>query len=111
MEQLAIWDPAVILFGPDSIYDTVGSGCGLRRPVRRQERLLLQGARHAVELAEQPADGEPGAGHAVAAAPAVPRAVRQRPVQDGRRLLKTFYGYDLSESEFNEIAANAQPKA
>lgn len=24
---------------------------------------------------------------------------------------KTFYGYDLSESEFNEIAANAQPKA
>ena len=25
MEQLAIWDPAVILFGPDSIYDTVGS--------------------------------------------------------------------------------------
>ena len=24
---------------------------------------------------------------------------------------KTFYGYDLSESEFNEIAANARPKA
>ena len=24
---------------------------------------------------------------------------------------KTFYGYDLSEAEFDEIAANAQPKA
>ncbi len=24
---------------------------------------------------------------------------------------KTFYGYDLSESEFDEIASNAQPKA
>ena len=37
---------------------------------------LLRGAHHAVELAQQPADGEPGAGHAVAAAPSVPRSVR-----------------------------------
>ena len=76
MEQLALWNPELILFAEGSIYDTVGDDAAFADLDARQEQRLLRGAHHAVELAQQPADGEPGAGHAVAAAPSVPRSVR-----------------------------------
>ena len=111
MEQLAIWDPAVILFGPDSIYDTVGSDAAVRRPVRRQERLLLQGARHAVELLNSPPTVNQVLGMQWLPRLLYPEQYDNDLHKTVAGYFKTFYGYDLSESEFNEIAANAQPKA
>ena len=64
-----------------------------------------------MELAEQPADGEPGAGHAVLPRLLYPEQYDNDLYKTVAGYFKTFYGYDLSESEFNEIAANAQPKA
>ena len=83
MEQLAIWDPAVILFGPDSIYDTVGSDAAFA-----DLSAVKNGSYYKV--------------------PGTPWNWLYKTVAG---YFKTFYGYDLSESEFNEIAANAQPKA
>lgn len=85
MEQLAIWDPAVILFGPDSIYDTVGSDAAFAdlSAVKNGSYYKVPGTPW--NWLNSPPTVNQVAGHAVAAAPAVPRAVRQRPVQDGRQ--------------------------
>ena len=111
MEQLAIWDPAVILFGPDSIYDTVGSDAAFA-----DLSAVKNGSYYKVPGTPWNWLNSPPTVNQVLGMQWLPRLLY--PEQYDNDLyktvagyFKTFYGYDLSESEFNEIAANAQPKA
>lgn len=72
LEQIALWNPDLIVFQTGSIYDTVGDDPAWAGLAAHRLRQLLPGAQRALLLAEQPADGEPAHGPAVAAAPAVP---------------------------------------
>ena len=111
MEQLAIWDPAVILFGPDSIYDTVGSDAAFA-----DLSAIKNGSYYKVPGTPWNWLNSPPTVNQVLGMQWLPRLLY--PEQYDNDLyktvagyFKTFYGYDLSESEFNEIAANARPKA
>ena len=111
MEQLAIWDPAVILFDPDSIYDTVGSDAAFA-----DLSAIKNGSYYKVPGTPWNWLNSPPTVNQVLGMQWLPRLLY--PEQYDNDLyktvagyFKTFYGYDLSESEFNEIAANARPKA
>ena len=111
MEQLAIWDPAVILFGPDSIYDTVGSDAAFA-----DLSAVKNGSYYKVPGTPWNWLNSPPTVNQVLGMQWLPRLLYPEQYDNDLHktvagYFKTFYGYDLSESEFNEIAANAQPKA
>ncbi len=111
MEQLAIWDPAVILFGPDSIYDTVGSDAAFA-----DLSAVKNGYYYKVPGTPWNWLNSPPTVNQVLGMQWLPRLLYPEQYDNDLHktvagYFKTFYGYDLSESEFNEIAANAQPKA
>lgn len=110
MEQLAIWNPQVILFAEDSIYDTVGSNTTFA-----DLDAVKSGAYYEVPNTPWNWLNNPPTVNQVLGMQWLPRLLY--PDQYGDDMyetvasyFKTFYGYDLSESEFKEIAANGLPK-
>ena len=111
LEQVSLWDPELILFQEGSIYDTVGSD-----PAWADLSAVKSGNYYEVPGAPWCWLNNPPTVNQVLGMQWLPRLLY--PEQYDNDLyktvagyFKTFYGYDLSESEFNEIAANAQPKA
>lgn len=111
MEQLALWNPQVILFAENSIYDTVGSDAAFA-----DLDAVKSGTYYEVPNTPWNWLNSPPTVNQVLGMQWLPRLLY--PEQYDNDLyetvagyFKTFYGYDLSESEFDEIAANAQPKA
>lgn len=111
MEQLALWNPQTILFAEGSIYDTVASD-----PAFADLDAVKNGSYYEVPATPWNWLNSPPTVNQVLGMQWLPRLLY--PDQyDGDMYetvagyFKTFYGYDLSESEFDEIASNAQPKA
>ncbi len=111
MEQLALWNPQTILFAEGSIYDTVASD-----PAFADLDAVKSGSYYEVPATPWNWLNSPPTVNQVLGMQWLPRLLY--PDQyDGDMYetvagyFKTFYGYDLSESEFDEIASNAQPKA
>ena len=111
MEQLAIWNPQTILFAEGSIYDTVGSD-----PAFADLDAVKNSAYYEVPTTPWNWLNSPPTVNQVLGMQWLPRLLYPDRFDDSiydvaKSYFKTFYHYDLSESEFNEIAANAQPKA
>ena len=102
---------SVILFGPDSIYDTVGSDAAFA-----DLSAVKNGSYYKVPGTPWNWLNSPPTVNQVLGMQWLPRLLYPEQYDNDLHktvagYFKTFYGYDLSESEFNEIAANAQPKA
>lgn len=111
MEQLALWDPQVILFAEGSIYDTAGSD-----PAFADLGAVKDGSYYEVPGTPWNWLSSPPSVNQVLGMQWLPRLLYPDRFDDSvydvaKSYFKTFYRYDLSESEFNEIAAHAQPKA
>ena len=111
MEQLALWNPELILFSEDSIYSTVGSDAAFA-----DLDAVKNGACYEVPATPWNWLNNPPTVNQVLGMQWLPRLLYPEQYDNDLHktvagYFKTFYGYDLSESEFNEIAANAQPKA
>lgn len=111
MEQLAIWNPEMLLFQEGSIYDSVASD-----PAFAELDAVKAGNCYEVPGAPWCWLNNPPTVNQVLGMQWLPRLLYPDQYDDDMYEMtagyfKTFYGYDLSESEFNEIAANAQPKA
>lgn len=111
MEQLAIWNPEMILFQEGSIYDSVASD-----PAFAELDAIKNGNYYEVPGAPWCWLNNPPTVNQVLGMQWLPRLLYPERYDDDMyettaNYFKTFYGYDLSESEFNKIAANAQPKA
>ncbi len=111
MEQLAVWNPQTILFAEDSIYDTVGSDAAFA-----DLDAVKNGSYYEVPGTPWNWLNSPPTVNQVMGMQWLPRLLYPDQFDDSiydvaKSYFKTFYHYDLSESEFNEIAANAQPKA
>lgn len=111
MEQLAIWNPQTILFAEGSIYDTVGSD-----PAFADLDAIKSGSYYEVPGTPWNWLNSPPTVNQVLGMQWLPRLLYPNQFDDSiydvtKSYFKTFYNYDLSESEFNKIAANAQPKA
>ena len=111
LEQVSLWDPELILFQEGSIYDTVGSD-----PAWADLSAVKSGNYYEVPGAPWYWLNNPPTVNQVLGMQWLPRLLYPDHYDDDMYdtvagYFKTFYGYDLSESEFNEIAANARPKA
>ena len=82
LEQIALWNPDLMIrtSARSSHHGRSRSSrrhaLRLGRHRRHRQRQFLRDPRNTLQLAEQPADRQPGHGHAVAAASFVPRQVR-----------------------------------
>ena len=110
MEQLAIWNPQVILFQENSIYDNVGNDAAFA-----ELDAIKNGQYYEVPGTPWCWLNNPPTVNQVLGMQWLPRLLYPDQYDNDMyktvaSYFKTFYGYDLSESEFNEIAANAQVK-
>ena len=111
MEQLALWNPELILFAEGSIYDTVGDDAAFA-----DLDAVKNSAYYEVPATPWNWLNSPPKVNQVLGMQWLPRLLYPDQYDDDlyetvAGYFKTFYGYDLSEAEFDEIAANAQPKA
>lgn len=111
MEQLAIWNPEMILFQEGSIYDSVASD-----PAFAELDAIKNSNYYEVPGAPWCWLNNPPTVNQVLGMQWLPRLLYPDRYDNDMyettaNYFKTFYGYDLSESEFDKIAAHAQPKA
>ena len=110
LEQLSLWDPELILFQEGSIYDTVGSD-----PAWADLSAVKSGNYYEVPGAPWCWLNNPPTVNQVLGMQWLPRLLYPDHYDDDMYdtvagYFKTFYGYDLSQAEFDEIAAHAQAK-
>ena len=110
LEQLSLWDPELILFQEGSIYDTVGSD-----PAWADLTAVKDGNYYEVPGAPWCWLNNPPTVNQVLGMQWLPRLLYPDQYDDDMYdtvagYFKTFYGYDLSQAEFDEIAAHAQTK-
>lgn len=111
MEQLAQWNPHTILFQQGSVYDTAGSD-----PAFAALDAIKDGNYYEVPATPWGWLNMPPTVNQVLGMQWLPRLLypdqySNDMYQTVAGYFKTFYHYDLSETEFNQIAAHAQPKA
>ncbi len=109
-EQIALWDPAMIIFAPDSIYDTVADD-----PTWQTLTAVQQGNYYAVP-------GEPY--NWISSPPGINQILGMQwfahlcypdqfddSIADvAKGYYKTFYGYELTDEACDELIANSVPK-
>ncbi len=111
MEQLALWDPQLILFAGGSIYDSVGSDAAFA-----ELTAVKNGSYYEVPSTPWNWLNNPPTVNQVLGMQWLPRLLYPDKYDNDlyetvSGYFKTFYGYDLSKAEFDQIAAHAQPKA
>lgn len=111
LEQIAAWNPDLIVFGAKSIYDTVSSD-----PAWAGISAVENG--QVYEVPSQPWTwlNNPPTVNQVLGMQWLPRLLYPTAFDTSledvvKSYYKTFYGYDLSDAEYNELTAKAQPKA
>lgn len=109
MEQLTLWNPQVILFQEGSIYDSVNSD-----PVFAELDAVKNGEVYEVPNTPWCWLNNPPTVNQVLGMQWLPRLLYpdqfDSSIYDATKdYFKTFYGYDLSESEFDQIAPHALP--
>lgn len=109
MEQLAVWDPACIVFASGSIFDTVADD-----PTWADIAAIADNNYY--EVPDLPWNwlNNPPTVNQVMGMQWLPRLLYPDAFEDSIQdvatsYYKTFYNYDLSDEEFQEIAGNALP--
>lgn len=110
MEQLALWNPQTILFAEGSIYDSVSSDAAFA-----DLDAVKSGSYYEVPGTPWNWLNSPPTVNQVLGMQWLPRLLYPDAFDTSiydvtKSYFDLFYGYDLSEAEFNEIAAHAQPK-
>lgn len=110
MEQLAVWNPQTILFAEGSIYDSVSSDAAFANL-----DAVKTGSYYEVPGSPWNWLNNPPTVNQVLGMQWLPRLLYPDAFDTSiydvtKSYFDLFYGYDLSETEFNEIAAHAQPK-
>lgn len=110
LEQIAVWNPDLIIFQTGSIYDTVGDD-----PAWAGISAIASGNYY--EVPDEPYTwmNNPPSVNQILGMQWFPRlcypdafdTTMQEAVTE---YFKMFYGYDLSDEEYNELTANAQPR-
>ena len=111
LEQIALWNPDVIIFASGSIYDTVGDN-----PAWDGIAAIDNGTYY--EAPGQPYNwlNSPPTVNQVMGMQWLPRLLYPDKFDDSiadvtKSYYQTFYGYELSDEECDELIANAVPKA
>lgn len=109
MEQLAVWDPACIVFASGSIFDTVADD-------PTWDDIAAIADNNYYEVPDLPWNwlNNPPTVNQVMGMQWLPRLLYPDAFEDSIQdvatsYYKTFYNYDLSDEEFQEIAGNALP--
>lgn len=108
LEQMSLWDPEIILFQENSIYDTVGAD-----PAWGGLSAIQSGNYYEVPGTPYCWLNNPPTVNQVLGMQWLPRLLYPDKYDNDMYevvagYFKTFYNYDLSEDEFNTIAAHAQ---
>lgn len=111
LEQIALWNPDLIVFQTGSIYDTVGNDPGVEGHCRHRLRQLLPGTQRALLLAEQPAHRQPAHGLQWLPRLLYPDAFDDSIEDVTRAYYSTMYNYNLTDAELNDLIKDAVPKA
>ena len=103
LEQLLLWDPEVIFFAPDSIYDTVGED-----PAWQDLRAIRSGSYYRVPFGPYNWMGFPPSvqrclGILWAAKLLYPQVCDYDLYTEVARYFRLFYGCDLTQSQFDEL--------
>lgn len=109
-EQIALWDPAMIIFAPGSIYDTVGDDA-----TWKTLSAISSGNYYAVpgepyNWISSPPGVNQVLGYQWFARLCYPDKFKDSMTDVVKDYYKTFYNYDLSDSECKELLANSTPK-
>lgn len=110
LEQISLWDPKVILFGPDSIYSTVATD-----PTWNKITAISSGNYY--EVPEGPYNW-------MSAPPSInmylgliwlpkvlyPQYATYDLYQETKQYFDLFYGYNLTQADFDQLTANSLPK-
>lgn len=110
LEQIALWNPEIILFQKGSIYDTVADD-----PAWAGIAAVKSGQVYEVPNEPWCWLNNPPTINQVMGMQWLPRLLYPDAYDDDlyetvAACYQTFYGYDLSQSEFDELMANALPK-
>ncbi len=109
-EQIALWNPAMIVFAPDSIYDTVGSDA-----TWQSLTAISSGNYYAVpgepyNWLSSPPGVNQVLGYQWFARLCYPDKFTDSIADVTKNYYKTFYGYNLTDEECNKLIANSVPK-
>ncbi|MDR2734122.1 MAG: ABC transporter substrate-binding protein [Spirochaetota bacterium] len=110
MEQLFLWNPEVIFFGPGSVYDSVAED-----PVWREFRAVKSGAYYEVPQGPYNWMGSPPSinrylGILWMGQVLYPQYADYDLYAETREYYRLFYGYDLSRERFDRLTARAIPE-
>lgn len=110
-EQVALWNPELILFAPEAIYDTVGDDAAWQTIAAIQS-----GNYYEVPAAPYNWISTPPSINQIMGLQWLSRLCYPDKFQDSiadvtKAYYKNIYGYDLSDDECNELIAKAVPKA
>jgi len=111
LEQIAVWDPELIVFGPKSIYDTVGD-----EPAWQSLTAIEQGNYYQVPSEPWTWLNNPPTVNQILGLQWLPRLLYPHLFEDDLQevvteYLRLFYGYELSDEEYERLTAAARPKA
>lgn len=111
LEQIALWDPEMIIFGYGSIYDTVADD-----PAWDGISAIDSGNYYEAPGTPYNWLNNPPTVNQVMGMQWLPRLLYPDKFDDTiadvtKSYYQTFYGYDLSDEELNELIAKATPKA
>ncbi|MDR1947856.1 MAG: ABC transporter substrate-binding protein, partial [Spirochaetaceae bacterium] len=107
LEQLYLWDPELILFGPGSIYDSVGED-----PAWRQLRAIREGAYYEVPFGPYNWMGSPPSinrylGMLWLGSLLYPEYAQYDLFTETAEYYRLFYGSDLSRERFDRLTAKS----
>ncbi|MDR3145707.1 MAG: ABC transporter substrate-binding protein [Treponema sp.] len=107
LEQLYLWDPELIIFAPDSIYDTVGGD-----PTWRQIRAIHNGAYYEVPIGPYNWLGSPPSinrylGILWLGTLLYPEYARYDLFTETAEYYRLFYGYELSRERYEGLTAKS----
>jgi iron complex transport system substrate-binding protein len=107
LEQILLWDPELIIFGPDSVYDTAGAD-----PTWGQLRAVRSGAYYEVPQGPYNWMGGPPSinrylGMLWLGKILYPEYAAYDLYEETAEYYRLFYGYDLSRERFKRLTANS----
>ena len=109
-EQIAMWDPQMIIFAPGSIYDTVGSDDAWKTLAAISSGNYYAVPGEPYNWISSPPGVNQVLGYQWFARLCYPSKFKDGIADTVKGYYKTFYGYDMSDAECEKLIANSVPK-
>lgn len=110
LEQIAVWNPDLIVFGANSIYDTVGSDAAWAGISAIESNTYYEVPSEPWTWLNNPPTVNQVLGMQWFARLCYPSEFNDDMQDVVTEYFKTFYGYDLSQSDYDEMMATALPR-